>query len=239
MTDSPYNPLTRLARTAERRIPWLRRRRSPNYGRYFGLDGLDQRLAEHLPRGRGTFVEAGANDGVTQSNTAYLEFTRGWRGLLVEPVPPLAEACRANRPLSIVEQAALVPPDRENELVPMVYCGLMSVVDGSMKSEAEQLLHLRRGSEIQSLQTYELKVPGITLSRLLDRHGITSIDLLSLDVEGFEADALRGLDLSRHRPRYMLIEARFRDDIESIIGGHYDVATTLSRHDILYKARTR
>lgn len=220
-------------------MPWFRRRRSPNYGRYFGLDGLDQRLADHLPRGKGTFVEAGANDGVTQSNTAHLEFTRGWRGLLVEPIPTLAAACRVNRPASVVEEAALVPPDRENAFVPMVYCGLMSVVDGSMKSDHEQTLHLQRGKEIQSLETYELQVPGTTLSRLLDRHGITSIDLLSLDVEGFEADALRGLDLSRHRPRYMLIEARFREDIERIIGDHYDVVTMLSRHDVLYKAKVR
>lgn len=32
------------------------------------------------------------------------------------------------------------------------------------------------------------------------------IDLLSLDVEGYEPEVLEGLDLHRHAPRYMLIE---------------------------------
>jgi hypothetical protein len=35
----------------------------------------------------GTFVEAGANDGVTESNTLALETEYGWTGLLAEPVP--------------------------------------------------------------------------------------------------------------------------------------------------------
>jgi hypothetical protein len=34
----------------------------------------------------GVFIELGANDGLTQSNTAFFEFSRGWTGLLVEPV---------------------------------------------------------------------------------------------------------------------------------------------------------
>ena len=35
----------------------------------------------------GFFIEAGADDGELLSNTLYLEFKRGWTGLLVEPNP--------------------------------------------------------------------------------------------------------------------------------------------------------
>ena len=52
-----------------------------------GLDGLDVRLLPHLRAGPGTFVEAGAHDGLTQSNTLLLERIRDWRGLLIEPSP--------------------------------------------------------------------------------------------------------------------------------------------------------
>src|SRR5689334_13139538 len=74
----------------------------------FGLNGLDQALLNFIGSRGGIFVEAGANDGLSQSNTAYLEFYLGWRGLLVEPIPELAVACRLNRPGAIVEQCALV-----------------------------------------------------------------------------------------------------------------------------------
>ena len=37
----------------------------------------------------GTFIEAGAFDGIFFSNTLYLELFRSWSGLLVEPHPDM------------------------------------------------------------------------------------------------------------------------------------------------------
>jgi hypothetical protein len=53
----------------------------------------------------GTYIEIGANDGVTYSVSYALE-CMGWRGLLVEAHPDLAEECRAQRPGSLVVHAA-------------------------------------------------------------------------------------------------------------------------------------
>src|ERR1700675_2623345 len=50
------------------------------------LHELDIKLNAVIARDDGFFVEAGANDGYTQSNTYWLERFRGWRGLLVEPI---------------------------------------------------------------------------------------------------------------------------------------------------------
>jgi hypothetical protein len=47
------------------------------------LHGMDVKLDEIIDRDAGFFVEAGAYDGYTQSNTYWLERGRGWRGLLV------------------------------------------------------------------------------------------------------------------------------------------------------------
>jgi hypothetical protein len=60
--------------------------------RSFGLNELDVKLANHIRFRRGFFVEVGGNDGISQSNTAYLERYLGWRGLLIEPIPELARA---------------------------------------------------------------------------------------------------------------------------------------------------
>lgn len=214
-------------------------RHRPLHERAYGLDQLDLKLAAHLKRSGGFFVEAGANDGVTQSNTALLARHRGWRGLLVEPVPELARRCRLLRPESIVEQVALVAPDHGSSTVAMRYANLMSLVRGARGSEEADREHVAEGARLQGVAAYELEVPARTLSALLDAHGVRRVDLLSLDLEGYEPTALRGLDLERHRPRFILVEAWDRAAIEERLGRDYEALAELSRHDVLYRLRAR
>ena len=54
----------------------------------------------------------------------------------------------------------------------------------------------------------EFAVRVVTLNEILEQHApTTTIDFLKVDVEGHESAVLAGLDLSRFRPRIMLIEA--------------------------------
>jgi FkbM family methyltransferase len=204
---------------------------------YYGLNELDKKLEPYIDFDNGMFIEAGANDGQTQSNTAYLARHRGWRGLLVEPIPELAARCRAARPESVVENCALVASDADGQSVPMTYCGLMSVVDGGWSDPTAERAHVETGRRVQSLTPYHVDVPGRSLSALLDQHKMSHIDLLSLDVEGFERQALEGLDLRRHRPRFILVEARFREEIDDLLLPHYEAIAQLSHHDVLYRTK--
>jgi len=203
----------------------------------FALDDLDRKLEKYLDFDNGIFVEAGANDGIRQSNTLYFESRRGWRGVLVEAVPDLYEQCRRNRPRATVVWAALTPPEQVPGQVTIRYAGLMSVVKGGMRSAEEEETHIAAGLEVQKLEGYETTAPCATLSGILDQCGVTKIDLLSLDVEGFEAQALAGLDLSRHRPTFILIEARYRADVDARLLPHYEAVDVLSHHDVLYHLR--
>jgi len=204
---------------------------------YYGLNELDRKLEPYIDFDNGIFVEAGANDGQTQSNTAYFARHRGWRGLLVEPIPELAARCRVARLESVVENCALVAPDADGQTVPMTYCGLMSVVEGGWSDPAAERAHVETGKQVQSLTTYHVDVPARSLSALLDQHNMTHVDLLSLDVEGFERQALEGLDLKRHRPRFILVEARFREEIDRLLLPYYEAIAELSHHDVLYRAK--
>jgi FkbM family methyltransferase len=214
-----------------KRIGGLGRRRS------FALNELDRQIEPFLDFDRGTFIEAGANDGLQQSNTLYFERYRQWTGLLVEPIPDLATRCRRNRPRCRVENVALAPHGHPQTHLAMRFCGLMSVVKGGMKSFREELEHVQAGSACQRLQPYDVTVPVATLSDLWDRHQLEEVDLLSLDVEGYELQALQGLDFDRHRPGWMLIEARYREDIDAYVLPWYEAIAELSHHDVLYKRR--
>ena len=123
----------------------------------------------------------------------------------------------------------------------MRYSGLMSIVPGAQGSDEADLAHVQLGTKRGWDRLYEVEVPARTLSSVLDEVQAPEIDLLVLDVEGFEAQALAGLDLSRHCPRFMLVEIldelRTRTEIEARLEGRYEPVEQLSPTDVLYRRR--
>ena len=222
-----------------RALGHARRRTFETLGSYrfsrTGAHGIDDKLGAHLDLHGGFFVEAGANDGVNFSNTYYLEKARGWTGVLVEGIPDLYRACIRHRPRSRVFNCALVPPELEGEPITMHYSNLQSIVSGSLPYE-----HVEAGLRSQGERTYDVTVPGRTLSSVLDEVRPARFDLLVLDVEGYEADVLRGLDLERHAPGFALVEVldeSARGQIEEALGELYEEVERLTPTDVLFRQR--
>lgn len=193
---------------------------------------IDAKLERYLPD-CGTFLEVGANDGYTWSNTYYLERFKGWSGVLIEGIPALYEECRRRRSRSRVYNYALVDPASAEHRVTMTYSDLRSLVNGT--DEAME-------AEVQAAgeATYEISVPARTLDDVLIEDGDQHIDFLSLDTEGSEAAVLRGLDLVRRGPDWLLVEAptaERRAAVEEALGELYEEVAALTPGDILYKRR--
>ncbi|HLI31907.1 MAG TPA: FkbM family methyltransferase [Solirubrobacteraceae bacterium] len=214
--------------------PWhrcrlLERLGSQRYSRP-ALFNMDVRLAELMPWRDGTFFEAGAHDGYTQSNTYYLERYRGWSGILVEPIPQLRRKCERRRPRSRVFGCALVGQEDGEGRVTIRVNDLMSHV-----SRAD------RAGDGGAAGDGFISVPARTLTSVLDAAAARDIDLMVLDLEGQESEVLRGLDLDRLHPRYMLIEAleraRQQGAIDAALASHYEFVEPLSDYDLLYKLR--
>ncbi len=201
------------------------------------LKNIDRKLEKYLSYHNGFFIEVGANDGFNQSNTYYFERFRGWTGILVEGIPELYEQCIKERSRSKVFNCALVSEDYQDSQVTMIYSNLRSLVKGAQKSDENDRKHIYDSKHINksSVKPYEISVPVRTLTSILDECNIQEIDLLSLDVEGYELNVLKGLNFNKYKPKYMLIEARFKDEVEEYISDLYIQIDKFSHHDFLYK----
>jgi len=197
---------------------------------------MDRLLEHYIPYRGGFFVEVGANDGYSQSNTYYFEKWLGWSGILIEGIPELYQACKQERTRSVVLNCALVPFGFPDKTVKMHYSNLMSLVGGARKGAHFDREWIELGCRDQDINTYEVDVPVKTLAGVLLENGIKSVDLLSVDVEGFELGVLQGLDFQSCRPKFILVEANFRDEIEKYLKECYVLVDEFEANNLLFKA---
>jgi FkbM family methyltransferase len=201
------------------------------------LNDIDQRLREFLPFENGVYLEVGANNGISQSNTILLERRFNWSGLLIEPVPRLFRQCRRARKGSTVVNFAITPPEWDGKDVEIYDLGLMSLVNSFDWHDRNKKSRLKNGTRFFGKEPSKETVTGHTLSSLIDKYETREIDLLSLDIEGYEVEALRGLDMTRHKPKLILIETVEIVLVAEILDEHYVCIGNLTHHDYLFQRK--
>ncbi len=175
----------------------------------------EDRVLWNLFRGctSGYFVEVGAYDGVTLSNTYFLE-QMGWHGLLIEPIPELCQRAAAVRPRSRVIHGAC--SQRGSKGTATFTVAQNVPVLSFLRSDQEHVDRcIREGANLVEIEVPLLTLDGVLLSerRNPSPHGGPwspksgwSVDLVSIDTEGCELDVLDGFTLERFRPRVLVIE---------------------------------
>lgn len=184
---------------------------------FYGLEGLDLKLLAAIEaEAPGVFIEVGAYDGVSQSNSVLLE-QKGWNGLLVEANPASYARCVKSRPKAVVEHAACVAADFEGAHVMLTDVGLMSLTMRSAIMGEARETWLDRGEVFAQRARQDIEIPATTLSSILEKRDIKKVDLLLLNVEGAEIDVLRGLDFRRHAPRFILAQDPYTGDVADFL----------------------
>lgn len=150
---------------------------------YFGLE-------------TGTFLDVGANDGVTFSNTRALA-ERGWRGVLVEPSPQafakLKDLYNGHKgfytyPYAISDHNGKAMLQESGPLCSAADIGLVSTFHAEEKARFSK-----------SVRYSPIEVKTFRWKTFLNRLSVKEFDFVSMDCEGDELNILPQMDLSATR----------------------------------------
>ncbi|MBP7864585.1 MAG: FkbM family methyltransferase [Acidobacteria bacterium] len=155
----------------------------------------------------GYFVEFGAANGVTHSNSCLLERGFGWSGILAEPARGWHDALRANRRCA-VDTRCVWSRSGERLAFRETPDGGLSTLDAL--AGADGFARSREGGAIYPVDT-------VSLNELLETHGAPeTLDYLSVDTEGSELTILEAFDFSRFDVRILTVEHNFTPERERL-----------------------
>lgn len=174
----------------------------------------EQEIIINLFKGKqkGTFLDIGANDGVTLSNTFALANNYGWTGLLVEASPKAYERLLKNYELFDrdfdLQNVAIGKEDGFLEFYEsgeLLNKGDIALVSSSVPSELKRWESLNMPFE-------KMTVPMTSVATMLSMTRHTHFDLLSIDIEGMELDVLPQIDFKDLKIQVAVIEWNSKDE---------------------------
>jgi FkbM family methyltransferase len=150
----------------------------------------------------GTFVEIGANDGKSCSNTWGLA-ERGWTGFMVEPIPKSALLCQENHknhPRVTTYQYAI--GNLDDETLKLAVAGMLTTANVELHAE-----YISTDWATPFITKEEVVIQSKKLDTFLVEIEIEKgFDLLVIDVEGFESQVFAGFSLELWKPKMLIVE---------------------------------
>lgn len=151
---------------------------------YYSQYGQDKFIAERifLNEREKCFVDIGAHDGITLSNSYYFEKHLGWTGFCVEPrtlVRGKLMACRKN-----VETVCAGACDEEVTFTETNHQKFQMMSGRSKYNVQEKMDDWNQARADRNIETIEVIYPMVDINKLISKHKISVIDFLSIDTEG-------------------------------------------------------
>ncbi len=169
-------------------------------------------MIDHLFEGKkgGTFLDIGAHDGISFSNTYLFEKERGWNGLCIEPMPSVFKSLERNRKC-ILENCCIADKEMDvtfREIIgPEMLSGILDFFD---EKHLERInMEISRLGE-GSYKDYKLK--SKVINDLLEKYKLYKIDYCSIDTEGAELKIIKSIDFTKFDITVFSIENNNHDD---------------------------
>jgi len=169
--------------------------------RSFAQEGEDLILARiFADQARGTYVDVGAHHPRRFSNT-YMLYRRGWHGVNIDAAPGSMASFRIQRPRDLNLEIGVAETAETRDFF---------VFD-------EPALNTFDAERAKALDKPPYKIVSVhrvkcqPLAAILREHAVGSVDLLTIDAEGYDYQVLTTFDWDGARPRVVLTEQFSRD----------------------------
>tara|TARA_Y100001968_G_C19146498_1_gene614062 strand:+ start:175 stop:768 length:594 start_codon:yes stop_codon:yes gene_type:complete len=146
----------------------------------------------------GMYIDVGCYDPIQYSNT-YLLYLRGWRGIAIDPNPRFKKKWKKHRPNDLFINEGI--SNHEQDLY-LAEHNLYPAMNKLCNSDIITQVDKSNGFNVSQ------KIETRKLDTLINDNNIDSFDLLSIDCEGMDLDALKSINLSNHSPSVICIEDR-------------------------------
>jgi FkbM family methyltransferase len=182
----------------------------------------------------GFFVEFGATNGISLSNSYALEKNFGWQGIVAEPARCWHEELRKNRSSAIDTRCVWGKSGHQLDFTETTSPELSTInafIEGDLHSSH------RHGNATYAVDT-------VSLNDLLITHNApAAIDYLSIDTEGSEYEILKAFDFTKHAIDIITVEHNWREpetgEIDRLLtqNGYVKMFERLSKWDGWYVHR--
>jgi FkbM family methyltransferase len=166
--------------------------------------GQDEHVINTIYKGKrsGFFIEAGACDGLRDSNSLILERDYHWRGICVEPNPTLFSRLVNNRKCFCFQKALY----NENDLT-------LEFIDTSLLPNYGWGSLVATNCHESILSCPRVSVVTMRLDTLLDQICAPNfIEYLSLDTEGSELTILKSFNFDKYKFGYITVEHNYIEE---------------------------
>ena len=154
-----------------------------------------------------TFLEFGATDGMSLSNSYMLENNLGWTGILAEPSPQWHKKLKYNRPNTQIITECIWKCSGENLDFFVSDVGVLSTLVDFKYSD---LSSMPGNTKIRTKDGKVVKVETISINEVMETNfNGNSPSYVSIDTEGSEYEILNSLDFEKYRPVVFTIEHNY------------------------------
>jgi FkbM family methyltransferase len=160
--------------------------------------GQDQFLNEMYFKNKknGVFIDIGAHDGMSLSNTWFFEKELGWRGICFEPLPTVFKQLVENRNCICINEC--VSADTVGTLLFREVTGYSQMLSGvETNYDPRHVARIEREITQMGGSSKLIEVSSCLLNSELEKYNFYRIDFLSLDIEGGELSILRSIDFDK------------------------------------------